>query len=92
MRGNLAAITKLIRRHGLEGVVAKQMDSPYEPGQRSGAWKKLPLKPKQEFVIGGYRPGGAGVEVLLVGVYGKGKLIFTGKVAQGLNPWNGRRC
>jgi hypothetical protein len=28
------------------------LDSAYHPGHRSDLWLKLPLKPKQEFVIG----------------------------------------
>ena len=31
---------KLVRQHGLEGVVAKRATSTYEPGQRSGSWMK----------------------------------------------------
>ena len=37
-------------------------------------------------MIGGYRPGGASLELLLVGYYEGGKLLFAGKVRQGLNP------
>ena len=29
------------REQGLEGIVAKRLDSPYEPGRRSGAWLKV---------------------------------------------------
>jgi ATP-dependent DNA ligase len=32
-----AEILNVVREHGLEGVVAKRLDSPYEPGRRSGA-------------------------------------------------------
>jgi bifunctional non-homologous end joining protein LigD len=86
--GRAAAVIKIVQQHGLEGVVAKRKDSLYEPGQRSGAWQKLPLKPKGEFFIGGYRPTANSLEVLLVGHFEKGKFIFAGKVHQGLNPWN----
>ena len=58
--GRLDAILKVVREHGLEGVVAKRIDSRYEAGRRSLAWQKFPLKPKQEFVIGAYRPEGGG--------------------------------
>jgi bifunctional non-homologous end joining protein LigD len=63
----------------LEGVVAKRADSVYEPGRRSLAWQKLPRKPKQEFVIGGYRPEGSALELILVGYYEKNKLLFAAK-------------
>jgi bifunctional non-homologous end joining protein LigD len=43
--------------HGLEGVVAKRLDSPYRPGQRTGEWLKIKNVNRQEFVIGGWTPG-----------------------------------
>src|SRR5437588_1473978 len=61
LNGGLNAILKAVREHGLEGVIAQRLDSRYEVGRRSLAWQKLPLKPKQEFVIGGYRPEGGKV-------------------------------
>jgi bifunctional non-homologous end joining protein LigD len=42
---------------GLEGLVAKRLDSRYEPGQPSGAWQKMRINQAQEFVIGGYTVG-----------------------------------
>jgi DNA ligase D-like protein (predicted ligase) len=86
MPGTLSQITKAIKKAGLEGVVAKRRDSVYESGQRSGAWTKLPLKPRQEFVVGGYRPDGNSLELLLVGYFEDGRFLFAGKVRQGLNP------
>jgi bifunctional non-homologous end joining protein LigD len=31
-------VLEAVRKLGLEGVVGKQLDSRYEPGERSGAW------------------------------------------------------
>ncbi len=42
---------------GLEGVVAKRLDSRYEPGRRTGAWLKIKHTRRQELVIGGWLPG-----------------------------------
>ncbi len=42
---------------GLEGVVAKRLDSRYEPGRRTGAWVKVKHTRRQELVIGGWLPG-----------------------------------
>ncbi|HSU56707.1 MAG TPA: non-homologous end-joining DNA ligase [Candidatus Dormibacteraeota bacterium] len=86
LNGTPAVLMKAVRKHNLEGIVAKRKDSRYEPGRRSPKWQKLPLKPKQEFVIGGYRPEAETLELLLVGYYEKGKLLFAGKARQGLNP------
>jgi bifunctional non-homologous end joining protein LigD len=36
----------------MEGLVAKRLDSAYEPGKRSGAWRKMRINKGQEFVIG----------------------------------------
>ena len=35
-----AEIVAAVKKHGLEGVIAKRRDSRYEPGRRSGAWVK----------------------------------------------------
>jgi ATP-dependent DNA ligase len=45
---------------GLEGVVAKRKDSPYEPGQRSGAWLKVKGQKTCDCVIAGYTLGKGG--------------------------------
>jgi bifunctional non-homologous end joining protein LigD len=88
--GTVPSIIKAVRKQGLEGVVAKRRDSLYESGERTGAWVKLPLKPKEDFLIGAYRPAGNLAEILLIGKIQNQKLIFCGKVHQGLNPWNRR--
>src|SRR5918993_1202031 len=38
----------------LEGIVAKRVDSVYEPGRRSPSWLKIKIVQRQEFVVGGY--------------------------------------
>jgi bifunctional non-homologous end joining protein LigD len=43
------------RQNHLEGVMAKRLDSTYEPGERSGDWLKIKFTHRQEFVIGGYQ-------------------------------------
>ena len=64
------------------------VDSKYLAGRRGDYWLKMPLKPKQDFVIGGFRLEGKRLELLLVGYYESGKLLFAGKLQQGLNPAN----
>src|SRR6516225_2153782 len=54
--GSLPDLIEAVRAHGLEGLVAKRLDSVYESGQRSGAWRKMRIDREQEFVIGGYTP------------------------------------
>jgi bifunctional non-homologous end joining protein LigD len=75
------------RKAGLEGIMGKKLDSPYEPGRRSGAWVKVKNHDRQEFVIGGWldgegkRTGYPGA--LLVGYYDKNRFVYAGKVGTG---------
>jgi len=75
------------RRLGLEGVVAKRLDSPYEPGRRSPYWIKAPFIRTQEVVILGFKEGegrrAGTIGALLVGLYRGGKLSFAGGVGTG---------
>ena len=74
---------------GLEGVVAKRLDSRYEPGRRSSQWLKVKNFLRQEVVIGGWLPGEGGrsgrLGALLVGVHEHGKLRFAGRVGTGFD-------
>ena len=45
---------------GLEGIMAKRKDSPYEPGLRSGAWLKVKGQKTCDCVIAGYTVGKGG--------------------------------
>jgi bifunctional non-homologous end joining protein LigD len=79
-------------RLGLEGVVAKRLDSPYLPGQRSAAWVKVRNRLRQEFVVGGWSEGKGArkgtVGSLLMGHYGSAedprRLVYVGRVGSGL--------
>jgi bifunctional non-homologous end joining protein LigD len=73
--------------HGLEGIVAKRLDSRYDPGARNGCWLKIKHTRRQELVIGGWLPGeGRRLErigALLMGYYSAGDLRFAGRVGTG---------
>ena len=71
---------------GLEGVVAKRTDSPYEPGQRSTAWLKIKRALHQEVVVVGVRTGKRGIASLLVAVPdAEGELRYAGRVGTGFS-------
>jgi len=75
---------------GLEGVMAKRVDSTYGPGRRSRAWIKVKHARTQEVVVGGWRPGNGNraglVGSLLVGVPdGDGELRYVGRVGTGFS-------
>jgi bifunctional non-homologous end joining protein LigD len=88
-RGGGAALLRATREQGLEGVVAKRLDSPYEPGRRSGAWRKLRNRERQELVVGGWMEGqgrrAGRVGALLLGVRERpdGPLRYAGRVGSG---------
>jgi bifunctional non-homologous end joining protein LigD len=79
--------------HGLEGIVAKRLDAPYRPGQRSPHWVKIKNVNRQELVIGGWLPGkgrrSGSLGALLMGYYeGEGKqreLRYAGRVGTGFD-------
>jgi len=75
------------RQHGLEGIMAKRIASRYEAGRRSASWRKIKNVQRQEFVVGGWKPGeGARSDLigsLMVGVYGPDGLTFAGHVGTG---------
>nr|WP_165482300.1 DNA ligase D [Fluoribacter gormanii] len=71
---------------GLEGIISKQIDSPYISG-RSKRWLKAKCLLRQEFIIGGYSiPTGSRkyFRALYLGVYNEqGELSYTGNVGTG---------
>ena len=86
--GSSAEIERAIRDYGLEGVVAKRADSTYRPGQRTDAWVKVKFSPRQEFVIGGYKPNGRSLDSVVVGYYEGTRLMFAAQVRNGFTPHN----
>src|SRR5216110_1279452 len=72
---------------GLEGVVAKRVDSRYLGGRRT-EWRKIKCVKRQEFVIGGYTdPKGtrAGLGAVHLGVYDGEDLVYAGRAGSGLD-------
>jgi bifunctional non-homologous end joining protein LigD len=88
------AMLAAAREEGLEGVVAKRLDSVYQVGRRSPDWLKIKVVARQEFVIGGWVPQ-SGTDLgrigsLLIGYYepsagGKKVLRFAGGVGTGFD-------
>jgi bifunctional non-homologous end joining protein LigD len=75
-------------QQGLEGVIAKRLDSPYEPGRRTPSWLKIKNVDRQEVVVGGWVPGDGKrrdrIGALLVGVRDDdGTLRHVGRVGTG---------
>jgi bifunctional non-homologous end joining protein LigD len=91
--GEGAALLEASAAQGLEGIIAKRLDSPYEPGRRPGTWLKVKNTRRQELVIGGWEPGEGRrkgrIGALLVGYYdhesGEPELRYAGKVGTGFD-------
>lgn len=87
LEASLADLIPSVKAQGLEGIVAKRVDSLYEPGQRSGAWQKMRLNQGQEFVIGGYTPAGRNFDAIIFGHYDEeGRLVYVARTRNGFTP------
>ena len=74
------------RSEGWEGLIAKKMDSRYEPGVRSRSWLKLKIEFRQEFVVGGYtepRNSREHIGALLLGYYDRDRFVYVGHTGGG---------
>jgi bifunctional non-homologous end joining protein LigD len=79
---------EMARQKGLEGIVAKKRDGPYEE-RRSRDWLKIKIRHQLECVIGGYtEPEGSRAYFgsIVLGLYDKkGRLIHVGQAGSGFN-------
>lgn len=81
------------RERDLEGVVAKRLDSTYQPGRRSRTWRKIKIRHRQELVVGGWTRGEGGrsghLGALMVGYFVEPRtgspLRWAGNVGSGFS-------
>ena len=83
------ALLRAAGEQGLEGVVAKRVESRYLPGRRTREWLKVKVQREQEFVVAGYTRG-AGRRArtfgsLVLGVYEGEELRYVGNVGTGFD-------
>ncbi|HEY5049073.1 MAG TPA: DNA ligase D [Rhizomicrobium sp.] len=76
------AVLKSACRMSLEGIVSKQLSSPYRSG-RSDAWAKAKCRAGHEMVIGGWSETNGRFRSLLVGVHRGKQLVYVGRVGTG---------
>ncbi|MGI4745744.1 MAG: DNA ligase D [Janthinobacterium lividum] len=73
---------------GLEGIICKRLDAPYQPG-RGGDWVKVKCENREEFIILGYTPPAGtrqGLGSLQLGFRGDGgQLYFVGGCGTGFS-------
>lgn len=74
---------------GVEGIMAKKKQSPYEPGERSENWLKIKKSKTCDCVIFGYTRGEGSRKKtfgsLVLGLYGNSEPVFVGKVGTGFS-------
>ena len=85
LKASLSELIVAVKAQAFEGLVAKRRDSKYEPGLRSGVWKKMRVNAAQDFVIGGYSVGNP-FDALVFGYYDGSKLIYAGRTRNGFTP------
>lgn len=83
---SVPVLIQSVKAQGLEGLVAKRLDSRYEAGLRSGAWQKMRVNRAQEFVIGGYTVGTKTFDALVFGYYEGDRLIYAARTRNGFTP------
>lgn len=75
-----------VRQQGLEGIVAKQQQSPYLPGKRSAAWRKIKLFHEIWCLVGGYTRRQGQLSALLLGLLTEEQqLVYVGAAGSGLS-------
>jgi bifunctional non-homologous end joining protein LigD len=87
VEGNGKAFFKQACDYGIEGIVSKLANSVYD-STRSKSWQKVKCLRRQEFVIAGYTvsdKGMPGFGSLILGVYEKGKLVYSGRAGTGFS-------
>lgn len=85
--GELAEALQTSAALGLEGVVAKRLDSSYEPGRRSESWLKFKHQRTQSVVVVGWKAGqgsrAGAIGSLLLAIPGPLGLDYVGRVGSG---------
>jgi DNA ligase D-like protein (predicted ligase) len=73
------------RARGLEGIVAKRLEAPYLPGERTDAWQKIKLVQQIHCLVLGYEPaGGDDFKSLILATDVAGEIRCVGKVGSGI--------
>lgn len=82
---SLSQALELVEQHGLEGIVSKKKDAPYEPGVRSPFWCKHKLLKTMDCVVVGVNVADTRIRSCKVAVYRTdGALHYLGNVGSGL--------
>ena len=87
--GEGTALFQAAQDQNLEGIVAKQLNSTYQPGARSRAWLKIKTVFDADAVIVGWTEGGGArsgaIGSLVLAMYEGDSLRYVGNVGTGFN-------
>ncbi len=87
--GQGIAFFEAAKERGLEGIIAKRLDSPYRPGKRVDFWWKIKTYKSLDCLICGLTLGkGWRTDYfgsLILGVHHEGELLFIGSVGTGFD-------
>jgi ATP-dependent DNA ligase len=87
LTGSAVEVLGTVKQFEFEGVVAKQLDSIYQPGETPGTWQKHKTQRSDDFLVGGYIPGTHGIDQLVVGEkHEDGKFYYIDSVKNGFVP------
>jgi len=81
----------VVKEKGLEGIIAKHSQSPYQAGRRSRKWLKVKTRLTQEGVIAGFTEPKRGRKYfgsLVLGVFKRDELIYIGHSGGGFGVRN----
>ena len=77
------ALFDAVKHEGLEGIVAKKVDSAYRMGERSSEWQKIKCTRELNAIIGGYIKKPDGMRCVLIGVQEENVLLYIGRASSG---------
>ena len=82
-------LLEIVAERGIEGLMAKRIDSTYQPGKRASAWCKVKPRRREEFVVGGWVTGDGNrsnsLGALVIGFHDDSGLRYAGRVGSGFN-------
>ncbi|MEY9871198.1 bifunctional non-homologous end joining protein LigD [Streptacidiphilus sp. MAP12-33] len=89
--GDLRSAVEWTEAYGIEGIVAKRLDSLYEPGRRSRAWIKHKHRQSMDVRLGGWlaEPATGRLRSVLVGLSEREGLRYLGAVGSGIGVHEG---
>ena len=83
--GSGTAFFAELEKRGVEGMVAKRLDSRYVPGKRTDDWVKVKVRRMAHCLILGYVRDGRHLKSVAVAMEDEGVLRYVGRVGSGLD-------